>query len=453
MPLSDPMASIIIRPRARIFHGHEWVHDNEVLKVTGKPEDGSVIGLKDQRDRFLGSAIYNSRSKIPARRFSRRRQELDADFFRRRIAMASEYRDKLGIDTRARREVWSESDGLPGVIIDRYGDCAVVQTLTLAMDMRKDLIADAIAEVLNPRCIIERNDAPVRKAEGLELHTGILRGEAPGPFEVTLGGVKFGVDLPGGQKTGLYLDQGDNYALVAAHASGKRVLDCFSNQGGFAFACALAGASDVTALDISDDACTAIKANAKRNNISQDNQEPQASRPLPYQGAQASSLSQPSPPPYQGAQASRLSRPDTTAVPAVLPPPSEPPSLHIAEANVFDWLKSAATRGDRYDLIILDPPSFTRDRARLNDALRGYKEIHLRAAQLLDTGGLLATFCCSHHVPEAVFLEVIRDAMIDAKKTARIRAHYTQRPDHPVILGLPESAYLKGLLLEMAPGR
>lgn len=389
------MANVIIRPRARVFHGHDWVHDNEVLKVTGHPEDGAVVGLKDQRDRFLGSAIYNSRSKIPARRFSRQRQDLDADFFRRRIAMASEYRDRLGIDPRARREVWSESDGMPGLILDRYGDCAVLQTLTLAMDQRKDLIADAIGEILKPCCIIERNDAPVRKAEGLELHNGILRGEAPGPFEVTLGGVKFGVDLPGGQKTGLYLDQGDNYALVARHAAGKRVLDCFSNQGGFGLACALAGASDVTALDISADACAAIEANAQRNNV----------------------------------------------------------RLQITETNVFDWLKSATARGDRYDLVILDPPSFTRDRARLNDALRGYKEVHLRAAQLLGNGGLLATFCCSHHVSEAVFRDVILDAMIDAKKTARVRAHYTQRPDHPVILGLPESAYLKGHLLEMAPGR
>jgi 23S rRNA (cytosine1962-C5)-methyltransferase len=389
------MANVIVRPRARVFHGHDWVHDNEVLKVTGKPEDGAVVGLKDQRDRFLGSAIYNSRSKIPARRFSRQRQDLDADFFRRRIAMASEYRDKLGLDPRARREVWSESDGLPGVILDRYNDCAVLQTLTLAMDQRKDLIADAIEELLKPSCIIERNDAPVRKAEGLELHTGILRGTAPGPMEVTLAGIKFGLELPGGQKTGLYLDQADNYALVAQHAKGQRVLDCFSNQGGFALACALAGATEVTALDISADACTAIEANAQRNNV----------------------------------------------------------RLHVTETNVFDWLKSATTRGDQYDLIILDPPSFTRDRARLNDALRGYKEIHLRAAQLLGNGGLLATFCCSHHVSDTIFLDVIRDAMVDAKKTARLRASYAQRPDHPIILGLPESSYLKGHLLEMAPGR
>jgi 23S rRNA (cytosine1962-C5)-methyltransferase len=389
------MANVIVRPRARVFHGHDWVHDNEVLKVTGKPEDGAVVGLKDQRDRFLGSAIYNSRSKIPARRFSRQRQDLDADFFRRRIAMASEYRDKLGLNPRARREVWSESDGLPGLILDRYNDCAVLQTLTLAMDQRKDLIADAIEELLKPVCIIERNDAPVRKAEGLELSTSILRGTAPGPMEVTLAGIKFGLELPGGQKTGLYLDQGDNYALVAQHAKGQRVLDCFSNQGGFALACALAGAADVTALDISADACAAIEANAQRNNV----------------------------------------------------------RLHVTETNVFDWLKSATTRGDQYDLIILDPPSFTRDRARLNDALRGYKEIHLRAAQLLGNGGLLATFCCSHHVSDTIFLDVIRDAMVDAKKTARLRASYAQRPDHPVILGLPESAYLKGHLLEMAPGR
>jgi 23S rRNA (cytosine1962-C5)-methyltransferase len=389
------MANVIVRPRARVFHGHDWVHDNEVLKVTGKPEDGAVVGLKDQRDRFLGSAIYNSRSKIPARRFSRQRQDLDADFFRRRIAMASEYRDKLGLNPRARREVWSESDGLPGLILDRYNDCAVLQTLTLAMDQRKDLIADAIEELLKPVCIIERNDAPVRKAEGLELSTSILRGTAPGPMEVTLAGIKFGLELPGGQKTGLYLDQGDNYALVAQHAKGQRVLDCFSNQGGFALACALAGATEVTALDISADACTAIEANAQRNNV----------------------------------------------------------RLDVTETNVFDWLKSATTRGDQYDLIILDPPSFTRDRARLNDALRGYKEIHLRAAQLLGNGGLLATFCCSHHVSDTIFLDVIRDAMVDAKKTARLRASYTQRPDHPVILGLPESSYLKGHLLEMAPGR
>lgn len=389
------MATLIVRPRARLFHGHEWVHDNEVLKVTGAAQDGDVIGLKDQRDRFLGSAIYNSRSKIPARRFSRQRQDLDADFFLRRLGMASEYRDKLGLDPRARREVWSESDGLPGVILDRYGDCAVLQTLTLAMDRRKELIADAIMEVIRPQCLFERNDAPVRQAEGMELHTGVLRGSLPPAFEVALGGVRFGLELPGGQKTGLYLDQGDNYARVAAQAAGRRVLDCFSNQGGFALACAQAGASAVTAVDVSAEACAAVTANAGRNGV----------------------------------------------------------QIRVEEANAFDWLKAASLRGDQYDLVVLDPPTFARDRSRLADALRGYKEIHLRAASLLGPGGLLATFCCSHHVSGPIFLDAILEAMVDAKRTARIREHYFQRHDHPVVLGLPESAYLKGFLLEMAPGR
>lgn len=389
------MASLIVRPRARLFHGHDWVHDNEVLKVTGSPADGDVIGLKDQRDRFLGSAIYNSRSKIPARRFSRQKQDLDADFFLRRLRMAAEYRDRLGIDPAARREVWSESDGLPGLIIDRYGDCAVLQTLTLAMDRRKELIADALVEVTGARCVIERNDAPVRRAEGLELHTGVLRGEAPEPFEVRLGGARFQIALPGGQKTGLYLDQADNYGLVAAHAKGRRVLDCFSNQGGFALACALAGAKEVTAVDISAEACAAIHNNAKRNGV------------------------------------------DVSAL----------------EANAFDWLKESSACETEFDLVVLDPPTFTRDRSRLNDALRGYKEIHLRAASLLGNGGLLATFCCSHHVPGPVFLEAILDAMVDARRTVRVREHYFQRADHPVVLGLPESSYLKGFLLEMMPGR
>jgi 23S rRNA (cytosine1962-C5)-methyltransferase len=207
--------------------------------------------------------------------------------------------------------------------------------------------------------------------------------------------VRFGVDLPGGQKTGLYLDQADNYGLVAAHAAGRNVLDCFSNQGGFALACALAGAARVTALDVSADACAAIRDNARRNDA----------------------------------------------------------SVSVTEANVFDWLKSPGVRHHQHDLIILDPPSFTRDRARLNDALRGYKEIHLRAASLLEPGGLLATFCCSHHVSAHLFLDTILEALVDAKRTARLRATYAQRPDHPVVLGLPESSYLKGFLLEMMPGR
>ena len=240
------MAGIVIRPRARIMHGHDWVFSNEVLKVFGNPADGDVISLKDGKDRLIGSAIYNSRSQIVARRFSRRKQGLDLDFFKRRIAQAAEYRIRRGIDPKLCRLVWSESDGLPGLIIDRYGDHLVMQTLTLAMDMRRDSIADAITDLFGEVTIIERNDAPVRKAEGLDLRTGALRGKAQSQIEIEIEGVKLEVDLLHGQKTGFYLDQKHNYAIVAGYARDRRVLDCFTNQGAFALACARAGGSDVT---------------------------------------------------------------------------------------------------------------------------------------------------------------------------------------------------------------
>src|SRR5262245_43960859 len=196
------MAGIVVKPRSHILHGHDWVFASEVLKVFGKPADGDVISLKDGRDRLIGSAIYNSASQIVARRFSRRKQDLDMDFFKRRIAQASEYRVRRGVDPTLCRVVWSESDGMPGLIIDKYGNCFVMQTLTLAMDIRKELIANAIFDLFRNATIIERNDAPVRKAEGLELRTGILRGDAPSQIEIEIEGVKFEVDLLHGQKTG-----------------------------------------------------------------------------------------------------------------------------------------------------------------------------------------------------------------------------------------------------------
>src|SRR5713101_1957491 len=196
------MPGIVIKPRARISHGHDWVFSSEVLKVFGNPDDGDVISLKDGRDRLIGSAIYNPKSQIVARRFSRQRQELDLDFFKRRISQASEYRDRRNIDPKLRRVVWSESDGLPGVILDRYGDYFVLQTLTLAMDLRKNLIVTAIADLFGRATIIERNDSPVRKAEGLELSTSVLGGPVPsGPIEIEIDGLKFDVDLLHAQKT------------------------------------------------------------------------------------------------------------------------------------------------------------------------------------------------------------------------------------------------------------
>src|SRR6184192_3528806 len=200
------MAGIVVKPRARVLHGHDWVFSSEVLKVFGNPADGEVISLKDGKDRLIGSAIYNSKSQIVARRFSRRRQDLDFDFFRRRIAQASEYRDRRNVGSKLRRIVWSESDGLAGVIIDRYGDQFVLQTLTLGMDLRKNLITEGIVELFGEVTIIERNDALVRKAEGMEVHSSVLRG-TPSKVAIEIEGIKLELDLLHGQKTGFYLDQ------------------------------------------------------------------------------------------------------------------------------------------------------------------------------------------------------------------------------------------------------
>jgi 23S rRNA (cytosine1962-C5)-methyltransferase len=391
------VAGLIIKPRARIFHGHDWVYASEILKTFGSPVAGEVVSLKDGKDRLIGSAIYNPASQIVARRFSRRRQDLDADFFRRRISLAIDYRRRRGVDPRLCRLVWSESDGLPGVIVDRYGDCLVLQTLTTAMDQRKALLTDALVSLLAPAAVIERNDAPIRRAEGLELSTGILYGDAPEKVEIGFGGLSFAVDLRHGQKTGFYLDQIENYQRVAAGARGRRVLDCFTNQGAFALACAQAGAASVLGVEISAGAVAAARANAERNAL--------------------------------------------------------PAAIEWRESNVFDFLPAEERRGAQYDLIILDPPSFTKSKSQLGDAMRGYKEIHLRALKLLSDDGLLATFCCSHHVGPAAFGEMLVEASVDAKRAVRQIARFTQAADHPVVPSLPETEYLQGYLFEAMPAR
>ena len=351
-----------------------------------------MVTLKDFRDRPLGSAIYNPVSQIVARRFSRRRQDLDLDFFTRRIRQALDYRGRIGVDPSLCRVVWSESDGIPGLIVDRYGDHLSVQTLTLAMDMRKELIRDALLALLSPKSITLRNDSPVRRAEGMETVIEILHGENPGPFTVQANGLAFEVDLLDGQKTGLYLDQLQSHAEVAALAKDRRVLDCFTNQGGFALACGRAGAARVTAVDVSAAACEATRHNARANGL----------------------------------------------------------EIEVVEHNVFDFLKHA--KAD-YDLIILDPPSFTRNKKTLMDAMRGYKEIHLRSLKLLDKGGILSSFCCSHHASRELFLENLADASVDAKKSLRLIREHGQRADHPVLITLPETGYLKGLTVEVIASR
>ena len=396
------MAGIVVKPRARILHGHDWVFSSEVLKVFGNPADGDVISLRDGKDHLIGSALYNSKSQIVARRFSRRKQDLDLDFFKRRIAQAAEYRARRGVDSQLCRVVWSESDGLPGVVIDRYGEHFVLQTLTLAMDMRKELIAHAVIELFGAKNIIERNDAPIRRAEGLELRTGVLEGPAPPePILIEINGtpqrtsLQLEVDLLHGQKTGFYLDQRENYEIVAQNAQGRRVLDCFTNQAAFALACAHAGANEVTGVEANSESIAVAQKNAQRNHL----------------------------------------------------------QVELKEQDVFQFLREAGKAEAQYDLIVLDPPSFTKKKAELRDAMRGYRDLHVRAFKLLSRDGVLATFSCSHHVSENAFAHMITNALVDARRSARRLRRFEQAPDHPVLPTLPETEYFKGVLLEMMPGR
>ncbi len=394
------MAGIVVAPRARIFHGHDWVYSTEVITVFGNPMAGDVVLLKDQRDKYLGSAMYNPQSQIIARRFSRRKQDLDREFFIRRISQSMLLRERYLPGEKLMRLVWSESDGLPGLIIDKYDDVYVIQTLTAAMYLRLGLIRDILVDLLEPRCLIVRNDSPMLIAEGLEQETYVAYGEEPAPFEVESRGLKFLVDLATGQKTGLYLDQLQNYQDVAKYAKGRRVLDCFCNQGGFALACAKAGAAQVTAVDISADAMEAVKRNAQLNGV----------------------------------------------------------EIDCVTENAFDFLKRESDlvrqgAEPKWDLIILDPPSFTRNKKSLNGAMRGYKEIHLRAMQMLPLGGILSTFCCSHHASTALFKQSVGEAAVDGRSTLRLIESHGQAADHPVLLNLPETEYLKGFTFETVPGR
>jgi 23S rRNA (cytosine1962-C5)-methyltransferase len=389
------MGGIVVKPRARILHGHDWIFSSEVLKIFGNPADGDVISLRDGRDHLIGSAIYNSKSQIVARRFSRRKQDLDLDFFKRRIAQAAEYRTRRHVDPKLCRIVWSESDGLPGVIIDRYGEHFVLQTLTLAMDMRKELITQAVVDLFEAKNIIERNDAPVRQVEGLEARTGILSGAATSKIKIDINDVKFDVDLLHGQKTGFYLDQKDNYGIIGQYAGGRRVLDCFTSQGAFALACAVAGASEVTGVEANTESLEAARENAERNQL----------------------------------------------------------RVQWIEQDVFQFLRGADKMESQYDLIVLDPPSFTRTKSGVRDAMRGYRELHVRAFKLLSKDGLLATFSCSHHVNENAFAQMIAEALVDARRSARRLRRFEQSPDHPVLPTLPETEYFKGVLLEMMPAR
>jgi len=396
----NKLPEIVLRrgEQDRIVAGHPWIYQGSIQKLEAPPADGDVVAVKDFRGRVLGVGFYNSRSRIVARVLSTEPVDINPAFFERRIVAALELRRRRLPKATSFRVVNAESDFLSGLIVDKYEDVLVVQTSSLGMDRRKHEIVSVLNDLLAPRAIVERNELASRRFEGLPDANGPLSGELPGRFPIQLNGLSFEVDVLGGHKTGLYLDQQVNYELVGEMVAGGNVLDCFSFLGGFALHAARAGAANVYALDQSEEAVKAAANNAAANGLAD--------------------------------------------------------RCQFAQANVFDWLKERSHTPPNeklippYDGIILDPPSFTRTRDAVPNALRGYKEIHVRAFKLLKPGGVLATFCCSHHVDQSTFRDVILSAAFDTRTILRQRAIFTQSPDHPIIPMIPETEYLKGFAFE-----
>jgi len=393
---------VIVRPgdADRILAGHPWIYAGSILRLTAPAADGDVVQIKDHRQRFLGVGFYNAKSKIQVRVLAPERVEVNLDFFVGRIRAALAVRQKHLPRATAFRVVNAESDFLSGLIVDKYAGVLVAQISSLGMEQRKPLIVEALQSIFSPRAIVEKSEASFRKFEGMAESNGLLAGALDGPVAVEINGLQFEVDIMAGHKTGLYLDEQKNYQAVAALAGGCQVLDCFSFLGGFALHCARAGAAHVHGLDQSPVAVAAAQRHAQRNGLAE--------------------------------------------------------KCSFEAANVFDWLKAQTAVKPhekvipKFDLIILDPPSFTRTRASIPDAMRGYKEIHLRALKLLRAGGVLATFCCSHHVDAVLFESVIMEAAYDARHILRRLASCSQSPDHPILPAVKETEYLKGFIYEVA---
>ena len=374
----------------RVASGHPWIFSSDVTDRDGA-QPGAAVKVVDERGRPLGTAHYSSASQIALRMLSRQVEETGRDFYLRRLQAAEAHRCRVVRDSDSYRVVHGEADLLPALIVDRYGEYLVLQTLDQAMDAARGEIVSCLEEIFRPKGILARNDAAVRAKEQLPLETLVVSGEVPETVAVHMHGLRLQADLLHGQKTGTYLDQRENYRAAARYAAGGKALDCFTSSGGFALHLA-SKCESVEAVDSSAPALATARANAEANGIG---------------------------------------------------------NVEFREADVFDLLAAYSSARRQFSMVVLDPPAFAKSRGSIDGAVRGYKEINLRALRLLGPGGVLVTCSCSHHINEAMLLELVAQASLDANRTLRVLERRTQSQDHPILLTVPETLYLKCLILQV----
>ena len=382
----EPTITVSPRGEERIRNGHFWVYRAEV--GGGQAEAGAVVRVVGPGGRFLARAFFSDRSQITLRILTKHDVPVDRGFWRARLEQAASFRGRLDIDANAYRLVHGEGDLIPSLVVDRYGDYLVVQALSQGTDRLLPEITSLLVDLEGPKGILARNDPRVRLLEGLEQSVTVLHGTIPETVAVREGKIEYDVDLTHGQKTGAFLDQRENRQAAAQYVGG-RVLDCFSYAGGFALQLA-SHVDELTALDISEDATAMLARNAARNGLS---------------------------------------------------------NVQVRTTNVFDELRTLDRMGEKFDAIVLDPPAFAKSKAAIPKALSGYKEINLRALKLLKPGGFLTTCSCSYHVNESAFAEIVFDAALDARVDVSVVEKRMQGRDHPVVLGMPETYYLKCFIL------
>ncbi|MBQ3476706.1 MAG: class I SAM-dependent rRNA methyltransferase [Clostridia bacterium] len=387
------MAKVTLRKtrETRVRGGHPWIYASEIEKVEGAFDNGDIVDVADFRGKFIGRGFYNPQSQISLRILTRNDEPCDRDFFARRIQEAWDYR-RLLCDPMSCRLIYSESDFLPGLVVDKFADVLVLQSLSLGIERIKDMICDLLMEIIQPVGIWERSDVPVRRLEGMEQTTGLLRGEVPDEVDMVENGIHFLVDVKHGQKTGFFLDQKQNRAALAPLCRDARVLDCFCHNGSFSLHAAKYGARSVLGVDISEEALEVARRNAALNGFE---------------------------------------------------------NVTFEAHNCFDLLHELTDAGEKFDLVILDPPAFTKNKAAVPSAIRGYKEINLRGLKLVRPGGFLVTCSCSQHVLPEMFQDVINQAARDAKKRIRLVEYRTQGYDHPILPQSVETKYLKTMIIQV----